>query len=57
MLVVWAHHEIVVAPTLDHALSFGLHHGVNATDLVANLPGKLEEKARFVQVGKVHDRE
>lgn len=57
MLVVWAHHEIVIAPPLDHALSFGLHDGVNAADLVANLPGKLEEETRFVEVREIHDRQ
>ena len=54
MLVVGTNHEVVVAPPLDHARSLGLHDGIDAADLVAHLPRKLEEETRCVRRGEVH---
>ena len=45
VLIVGPYHDVVASPPLNHTGSFRLHHGVDATDLVAHLPRKLKEKA------------
>ena len=54
MLVVGANHEVIATPAIDHARRFGLHDGVDTTDLVADLPCEFEEEGGLIEVWKVH---
>ena len=54
MLVIGTNHEVIAPPAIDHARCFGLHDGVDATDLVAYLPCEFEEEGGLIEVWKVH---